>query len=1080
VQQKLRQQARRAGSIGNRSLAVAARDTTRHFQPDRVSGRLPGYNVTPTDSTAPRPLPRHRVGRASRVADLNRRVAAPAAVDPLSGNYTLVQIDDVVVAYPGLTGAVTGRAFVPQQQADHTFTLAPGNQVQWPGPDGVVPDRPVAAVAGPFGEAGRDTAALAYLTPTGAGSSLSLAVLAYDDQSGALTVRTQVVLEATVPVGRVRVCRGHFDGVPVARLALAHAAPGGSLALAVYDLSGARPVRLACDRDVALAPGGQFDVAAGDFNGDGADELAVLWSGPADPNGHALFLRLYKLEPGRLSPLTTATVATAAAGAWVSIDAGPLLPGRPSRDQIAVAWAGPAAAAYFGVWELGPGPAPATLTPLFDPFFDGARYPLTNLGIVKVAVGDLDNDGVDEIVLGTQSAVGQTPDVLVLRAFRLDTSGRYTLTSTGMANVKGDKPGTITAGASFVATDLDLKIGTLDGGVASALVVAAAGTGSLAQALEGIGVLTVGLVQTAPGPDFPPSMRSAVGVLPGAWSAPCARAADLDVTAALALGDYSGRSVYVGPPRYTPVQGVNGLIAVINYPPVDTFQDAGFNGFSVNFSQHDQKTTSLNLSTNSSWSKSDSLTLNAALAASIDVSMTRTYGEDFSKSTDDVKVVSTGLNVLALSDDMLLLSVTDYDVWEYPVYDAPGGPPRGHLLVIFPHPPGKLVTETLAYNSYYIPRHQVGRLLSYEIGDPPDYPGDDAAIYAGNDFSVLQNQSFATVSWSGTHSKTASQSSKTSLSVRKSFNFSRTFDFLGGLTLGIAGDFQGTYTTDRTSTQQVTFDDSTSITVNIGSVNDPEYQYVITPLVYWSTQGGHLKLDYRVALVPGSYWDAVAREPAPRFCLPWETGKDPNLQALTRCIGFTPNDNGGVRVLANVRNFSQVTATGVSADFFLDRADGEHLGGPIRVPDVPPRGESVCSLDWNPPPGQSPCKVYCVLRWTDGKGKPQSATGFNFYPPAYFAPTPAAIKVEPNRANGGATVQGTVVLSTVGTDALTITLLSSRPAAVQIPASVVVPVGESTALFPIKTLAVGAATNVTITATLAGAGRSATLTVTPN
>jgi hypothetical protein len=78
---------------------------------------------------------------------------------------------------------------------------------------------------------------------------------------------------------------------------------------------------------------------------------------------------------------------------------------------------------------------------------------------------------------------------------------------------------------------------------------------------------------------------------------------------------------------------------------------------------------------------------------------------------------------------------------------------------------------------------------------------------------------------------------------------------------------------------------------------------------------------------------------------------------------------------------------------------------------------------------------------------------------------------------GGAPAVGTVTLSGPASDGVVVSLASGTPAIVSVPASVSVTPGATTATFVISALEVAANTPVTVSATLLGTTRSATLTV---
>ena len=101
--------------------------------------------------------------------------------------------------------------------------------------------------------------------------------------------------------------------------------------------------------------------------------------------------------------------------------------------------------------------------------------------------------------------------------------------------------------------------------------------------------------------------------------------------------------------------------------------------------------------------------------------------------------------------------------------------------------------------------------------------------------------------------------------------------------------------------------------------------------------------------------------------------------------------------------------------------------------------------------------------------------------PAAPTPTPltlSAITLASSSVIGGNSVQGTVRLSAAATSATVVTLASSNAAAI-VPASVTVAAGASSANFTINTTTVSVITSATISGTLNGISRSATLTINP-
>src|SRR5205814_1298813 len=82
---------------------------------------------------------------------------------------------------------------------------------------------------------------------------------------------------------------------------------------------------------------------------------------------------------------------------------------------------------------------------------------------------------------------------------------------------------------------------------------------------------------------------------------------------------------------------------------------------------------------------------------------------------------------------------------------------------------------------------------------------------------------------------------------------------------------------------------------------------------------------------------------------------------------------------------------------------------------------------------------------------------------------PKLVTLSPNPVRGGNPVTGTVTLECpAGPGSITVTLSSSIISAATVPANVVVPIGATSATFPVTTFAVAATTKPIIKATAAG------------
>ena len=95
-------------------------------------------------------------------------------------------------------------------------------------------------------------------------------------------------------------------------------------------------------------------------------------------------------------------------------------------------------------------------------------------------------------------------------------------------------------------------------------------------------------------------------------------------------------------------------------------------------------------------------------------------------------------------------------------------------------------------------------------------------------------------------------------------------------------------------------------------------------------------------------------------------------------------------------------------------------------------------------------------------------------------PLLAGLTLYPTKVKGGASVVGAVSLrQRAGAEGIAITLSSGNPALTSVPSEVRVPAGTNSATFPITTRAVSVESSSVITASGAGAARTATLTLVP-
>ena len=193
---------------------------------------------------------------------------------------------------------------------------------------------------------------------------------------------------------------------------------------------------------------------------------------------------------------------------------------------------------------------------------------------------------------------------------------------------------------------------------------------------------------------------------------------------AIALGSLTNRSLRIGTPSHRVEREVVDIIAIINRPPTQTGLNADdkLRTYSSYENKQDEKTEMFIKHTH----KLGVDITNGFDFVILKSSVTATYGENFEKTTKKIKEEKFGKSVIANLDDALVYTITDYDIWEYPIYENNNGVPISYIIVIFPQPINEPYTvfdsiSGASCNSWYQPTHQRNNVLSYPVLDSPNH-----------------------------------------------------------------------------------------------------------------------------------------------------------------------------------------------------------------------------------------------------------------------------------------------------------------------------------------------------------------------
>ena len=350
--------------------------------------------------------------------------------------------------------------------------------------------------------------------------------------------------------------------------------------------------------------------------------------------------------------------------------------------------------------------------------------------------------------------------------------------------------------------------------------------------------------------------------------------------------------------------------------------------------------------------------------------MTGTYGEKFSKTQNNDTTVQISSQISASGDDLIYATVCDYEVWEYPVIAENNTDFKGYIIALLP---------TLSENRWfpskersasgYIPKHEVGNILSYTPYDNLNNPDQDenlrgSYLSGSTDLNESTDITFE-VNFENTFTEETTRSSEIGLEVGAS---------IGGYGIEIAGT--ANYEQGAVSTHSTTVSNEIDIKVHLGPIDRSlgETNFNVTPYVYWAKNGA-LVVDYAArAILPSggstaTWWsETYGNEQDPAFILPWrldpEKGlalQDEERRRQTKSISLSPAEpeaGDTATLTALVSNFSlKETEDAVPVSFYLgDPANGGTiiigLNGEsiVETPGkIPAQGALKAGLQWKVP-----------------------------------------------------------------------------------------------------------------------------------
>lgn len=425
---------------------------------------------------------------------------------------------------------------------------------------------------------------------------------------------------------------------------------------------------------------------------------------------------------------------------------------------------------------------------------------------------------------------------------------------------------------------------------------------------------------------------------------------------ALALGNFDGQDFRIGKPvHYTRTGNVQPLV-ILNAPPVhfDVFDGTVFDvnnnytggsfDFTSTYKKDDEVIDELTTEVSGDWQVTAGFMISGDVSMEVQTGVSAgavaiasfgmsvnyenyalgKYGRNFSETENEKHSVQVSSTIEAAEDDLIYATVTDYDIYEYPIYNGNSNKVNGTIVVPIPKGTEARWFPSKSWSaSLFTPHHEVGNIMSYsQYSDMEGHPDVDRPLKANlsEGFTVDANQSY---DWS-----------------IKFEDFQSTEDMqnrIWGADKKIhtgAIYFEANGTSSNMSTHTTSVSEGLEIKMHLGPGLDRSLgntRYTVTPYSYWAKNGA-LVIDYMVAPeLPSdqiSWWQEMYGDnPDPTMILPWRNDPEKGFRLAdeserykTSDISFDPPNPapGDTAIItARVRNFALIPTPGpVTASFF--------------------------------------------------------------------------------------------------------------------------------------------------------------------
>ncbi|MGF1669563.1 MAG: hypothetical protein ACFCU6_03875, partial [Balneolaceae bacterium] len=534
--------------------------------------------------------------------------------------------------------------------------------------------------------------------------------------------------------GWIRMVTGQFDDDNEPEIVIAYWAEtgdpdGGAIQIVLYDTDGTlmpQPKAHIANRKLSpfiadagsnLTRGSRFDIATGDFNRDGTDEIVLVYiePGPVSSSGTVgwkMSVSIYDFENGQLvetlnSPITNSfgSPFEAAGNLNEYVQRLAITTGDFSgdfKDDIALVWdEGKTNEAILSIalYTIEVDTDLNSITTKSRGFEGGWSSRGENAHPLSLLGKDVNLDGSDEILVYYRNAV---------RIFEPDENLNI---GSSVAGISVNTTEGRQYHRAVALTDVDIS----DSNSLRMEVVTLDNSGTKVwQNSTDTDDFNIG----GTGSEFTASIP--IGGL------------------AMAVGDFDGDAVRLGPPTRQTVTDITQPLVVLNAPPIHfdildgTAYDINkcFSGdFRINCEHRsiyeNASSSEMEVTTqiSSDWGVSQSIEAEVGaefkyIQASVKGSLGRKYGEGFSNVEGSTETVTVKVTSDAIEDDRIYATISNYDILEYPVYA--NNAREGSVVAVVPKLKGVKSLQNTWMGSksgnarQYIPNHEVGNILSYK------------------------------------------------------------------------------------------------------------------------------------------------------------------------------------------------------------------------------------------------------------------------------------------------------------------------------------------------------------------------------